>query len=244
MDIALIVFMVLAGLVSIFTMIVVIRDLVKERKAEKEAQAAKEAAANYIPEEEPLPMDEAPVAEPMVAASPVADELSITANLVAPPQTNTVQLNENSVVFSVGDAQRTLDEKFQDLTPEQQRYYVDIVQYAMGQEGAKQFKNSRYEEYKIGKTRLVRMQIRRGVVICEFILLNSDFNNFIRDNKVHVKQAPTVLRVEDEGAVEIAKNSIDIAVRAATDEIEYQKERRRERRRLARMQKSAQEEQE
>ena len=208
MKIALIIFMVLAGLVSIFALVVVIRDIVRERKNARQAEA--------VP------------AEP--SAPPQAEELSVAAaELQEEP-------DENAVVFSAGDVQKTLDEKFQELDETQQRYYVEIVQYAMSKEGAKQFKNQRYEEYKIGKTRLVRLQIKRGFVVCEFILLNADFNNFIRDNKVRVKQSPTVLRVEDDAAVGIAKNSIDIAEKAALEESEYKKQQRREKRRLARMQ--------
>lgn len=208
MKIALIIFMVLGGLVSIFALVVVIRDIVRERKNARQAEA--------VP------------AEP--SAPPQAEELSVAAaELQEEP-------DENAVVFSAGDVQKTLDEKFQELDETQQRYYVEIVQYAMSKEGAKQFKNQRYEEYKIGKTRLVRLQIKRGFVVCEFILLNADFNNFIRDNKVRVKQSPTVLRVEDDAAVGIAKNSIDIAEKAALEEIEYKKQQRREKRRLARMQ--------
>ena len=208
MKIALIIFMVLAGLVSIFALVVVIRDIVRERKNARQAEA--------VP------------AEP--SAPPQAEELSVAAaELQEEP-------DENAVVFSAGDVQKTLDEKFQELDETQQRYYVEIVQYAMSKEGAKQFKNQRYEEYKIGKTRLVRLQIKRGFVVCEFILLNADFNNFIRDNTVRGKQSPTVLRVEDDAAVGIAKNSIDIAEKAALEEIEYKKQQRREKRRLARMQ--------
>ena len=212
MKTALIIIMVLAGLVSIFALVVVIRDIVRERKNAGQA--------------EPV------AAEP--AVPPRTEELS--AAVAAEPAE---EPDENAVVFSAGDLQKTLDEKFQELDETQQRYYVEIVQYAMGKVGAKQYKNQRYEEYKIGKTRLVRMQIKRGLVVCEFILLNADFNNFIRDNKVRVKQSPTVLRLEDDAAVGIAKNSIDIAEKAALEELEYKKQQRKERRRLARMQERA-----
>ena len=212
MKTALIIIMVLAGLVSIFALVVVIRDIVRERKNAGQA--------------EPV------AAEPVVP--PRTEELS--AAVAAEPAE---EPDENAVVFSAGDLQKTLDEKFQELDETQQRYYVEIVQYAMGKVGAKQYKNQRYEEYKIGKMRLVRMQIKRGLVVCEFILLNADFNNFIRDNKVRVKQSPTVLRLEDDAAVGIAKNSIDIAEKAALEELEYKKQQRKERRRLARMQERA-----
>ena len=156
------------------------------------------------------------------------------------PEEEQVLPGENAIVFSASE-RKTLDEQFRELDERLQRYYVEIVQYAMAQEGSKQYKNVRYEEYKIRKTRLVRLQIKRGTVVCEFILLNEDFKNYIQDNKVRIRQAPTVLRVEDEAAVAIAKNSIDIAVRAAEDELEYKKQKRREKRRQARQREDTQE---
>ena len=226
MRIALIVFMVLSGLVCIFSIVVMVRDIIIERKSKQEQ------------EEAPAPAPVPAIAAPTVVAAPV-----LLNAYPAPEVQDEVEAEEsdleNEIVFSASE-QKTLDEKFQELDEQQQRYYVEIVQYAMGQEGAKQFKNSRYEEYKIGKPRLVRLQIKRGIVVCEFILFNTDFNNYIRSNKVRVKQAPTVLRIEDEAAVAIAKNSIDIAVRAAAEDMEYKKQLRREKRKLARQQSRAQ----
>lgn len=227
MKVALIVFMVVAGLVCIFSVAVMVRDIVIERKNKKEQEAA--PAPGPVEEAMPVPVEEA-------VAAPVL--MSVAAEDSAEDEDDSEL--ENEIVFSAS-GQKTLDEKFQELDEQSQRYYVEIVQYAMAQQGSKQFKNSKYEEYKIGKTRLVRLQIRRGLVVCEFILLNSDFNNYIRDNKVRVKQAPTVLRIENEAAVGIAKNSIDIAVRAAAEDIEYKKQQRREKRRLARLRDRAQE---
>ncbi len=220
MRIALIVFMVLSGLVCIFSIVVMVRDIIIERKSKQEQEdAPAPAPVRLLPRRRSSPP---PVLLNAYPAPEVQDEVEAEESGL-----------ENEIVFSASE-QKTLDEKFQELDEQQQRYYVEIVQYAMGQEGAKQFKNSRYEEYKIGKTRLVRLQIKRGIVVCEFILFNTDFNNYIRSNKVRVKQAPTVLRIEDEAAVAIAKNSIDIAVRAAAEDMEYKKQLRREKRKLAR----------
>lgn len=218
MEVVLIIFMVLVGLVSIFSLVVVILDIIKERKNKAQAIAAPQCACCNA---------EVPVAEEKAAENTAERAES------EPLRESVVTVDENSVVFSAGE-QKTLEEKFQQLDPQLQKYYVEIVQYAMSQSGAKQFKNAKYEEYRIGKTRLVRMQIKRGVVVCEFILLNSDFRNYIQDNKVHVRQSPTVLRVENEEALAAAKSSIDIAVKAAADETEYRKQRQREKRRQAR----------
>ena len=226
MGVVLIVFVILAGIVSIFSLVVVITDLVHESK-------------NTAQTVQPEPAKATEAAE---AAAPkqASEEVCASEAVKEAPDDSVIIADENAIVFSAGE-QKTLDEKFQDLDEQSQRYYVEIVQYAMGQEGAKQYKNARYEEYKIRKTRLVRMQIKRGVVICEFILLNENFRNYIQDNKVRVRQAPTVLRIEDETAVSIAKSSIDIAVKAAQDEQEYKKQKRKEKRRLARQREKEQE---
>ena len=218
MDVVLIVFMVLAGIVCVFSVAVVVIDLVQQKRQ----------ASGTQEEELPAPPDP-PVAEER------EEELS-----ASQPEEEQALPGENAIVFSASE-RKTLDEQFRELDERLQRYYVEIVQYAMAQEGSKQYKNVRYEEYKIRKTRLVRLQIKRGTVVCEFILLNEDFKNYIQDNKVRIRQAPTVLRVEDEAAVAIAKNSIDIAVRAAEDELEYKKQKRREKRRQARQREDTQE---
>ena len=220
MGVVLIVFMVLAGLVSIFSLVFVIWDIVKKQKNTTQIEqmaVSDDTAQGNVPEKVPA-----------------------TENDEASPVSHVVIADESSVVFSASE-QKTLDEKFRELDEQSRRYYMEIAQYAMNQSGAKQYRNARYEEYKIRKTRLVRLQIKRGVVVCEFILLNENFRNYIQDNKVRIRQAPTVLRIEGESSVAIAKSSIDIAVKAAEDEQEYRKEKRREKRRLARQRTSEQE---
>ena len=220
MGVVLIVFMVLAGLVSIFSLVFVIWDIVKKQK-------------NTTQIEQMAVSDD-------TAQGNVSEKVPATENDEASPVSHVVIADESSVVFSASE-QKTLDEKFRELDEQSQRYYMEIAQYAMNQSGAKQYRNARYEEYKIRKTRLVRLQIKRGVVVCEFILLNENFRNYIQDNKVRIRQAPTVLRFEGESSVAIAKSSIDIAVKAAEDEQEYRKQKRREKRRLARQRTSEQE---
>ena len=218
METALIIFMVFAAIVCVLAMVIVIRDLLSEKKRKK--QEIREDGSG-------IEQDETAARE-----SEDSQEAAASQEVVAADAT-TVQLDENAVVFSA-NAKKSLDEKFQELSSEQQRYYVDIVQYAMSQAGAKQFKNERYEEFKIRKTRIVRLQIKRGEVVCEFILLNSDFRNYIEDNKVRVRHAPTILKIEDEASLAIAKSSIDIAVKAAEEELEYRKQKRKEKRQAQR----------
>lgn len=224
MYVALIVFMVLAGVVSVFALCVIIADMVKGKGTQTVAVAQPVSATQTASREEEQPVF--PVAAPAAEESAVAD-------VEEQPSREVVVADENAVVFSAGERQ-TLDQQYGALEEEYKDYYTQIVNYALTKPNVKKIKNDRYEEYKIGNTRLVRLLIKKGIVVCEFILVNSDFKNFISDNKVRIKHAPTVLRVESEGALEIAKNSIDIAFRAFEEEREYKRQKRNEKRRKAR----------
>ena len=133
---------------------------------------------------------------------------------------------------------QTLEEKYLSLSSEARGWYDEIIKYASAVEGSKRLKNVRYEEYKVGNNRLVRLLIKRGIIHCEFILHNSDFKNYINKNKISVRQSATTMLIEDAVAVDAAKNSIDIVVTAIAEEKEYKKQLARERRRATRASKN------
>ena len=83
------------------------------------------------------------------------------------------------------------------------------------------------------------MLIKRGQIVCEFIMYNSDFKNYVNENKVAVKQAATVIKITDEAAVQAAKDSMDIVVNTINEEKEYKKQQAKERRKAARLAKAA-----
>ena len=67
--------------------------------------------------------------------------------------------------------------------------------------------------------------------MAQFVLLNADFKNYIRENNVSVKPAPVVMKITNEESVQAAKNSIDIAVKAHKEQLEYIRAQRNARRR-------------
>ena len=227
MYVLIIVFIVCTLLIGLFCVGVVSRDIVVEtRENKKKAQGAASAdetcetysCANEIPAEEivPEPIEE----EPAFAAE--ADEIAPFAAAV----------DDGKVAFSTGS--KTLDEKYLELSAEYKGYYDDIVRYANTVEGSKRYKNAAYEEYKVGKNRLVRLKIRKGVVICEFVIPNLEFKNYISGNKVAVKQAPATIKVTDEATLAAVKDSIGIAVKAIEEEKAYKKEQAKLRRKQKR----------
>ncbi len=258
MEILFMVFMVVVTAMALFAIMVVFRDIVNEiilsrkerEKATKEIleQAERIVAAQRALEPapvaavaEPAPIVEEPVVEEPVVEEPVVEEPVVEEPAVEEPAAEEAPAEEDDegkISFSKGQ-QQTLEEKYLALTSEQKGWYDEIIKYASVVEGSKRFKNIRYEEYKVGKNRLVRMLIKRGVIQCEFILHNSDFKNYINENKISVKQSATTMLVESAATVDAVKSSIDIVVAAIAEEKEYKKKLMREKRKAARAASSA-----
>ena len=201
-----------------------------------EEPALEEPASEPVAEE--LPVEEEPASEPVAEETP-AEEAPVEEVVEAPAEEEPAPVEEapadedGKISFSTGH-QQTLEEKYLALSSEQRGWYDEIIKYASAVEGSKRFYNARYEEYKVGKNRLVRLIIKRGVINCEFILHNSDFNNYVNENKITVKQAATTMLVEEAATVDAVKSSIDIVVAQIAEEKEYKKQRAKEKRREAR----------
>ncbi|MBR2322028.1 MAG: hypothetical protein IKA54_00325 [Clostridia bacterium] len=221
MEILFMVFMVFVSVMCLFSALVVLRDIVKEIAESKRQAKAQTVQVVEKCVETPcvLPEPTKPVVEE-VKEETALEEVAVTS----------VEEKEGNISFSANNKQ-TLDEKYASLSQKDKSRYNEIVEYAKKVEGNRCFKNDRYEEYKVGKNRLVRMLIKRGVIICEFILQNSDFKNYVNENKISVKQSATSLKILDSASVAVAKNSIDIAVNAINEEKEYKKQLAREKRR-------------
>ncbi len=228
MDVLIIIFMVLALLVCLFCMVVVTRDVVHEELERRKTRINSQKQEQVVVEEE----------KPVVAtvAPPVEEQKPVVVEIPAPVAEEAaeeeVAADEANVAFSAGG--QTLDEKYLELSADHRGYYDEIVRAAMAVEGSRRFKNAGYEEYKVGKNRLVRLKIRRGVIVCELVIPNLTFKNYINDNKVTVKQAPAIIKVVDEAALAAVKDSMSIAIKAFEEEKAYKKEQAKLRRKMQR----------
>ncbi len=235
MEILFMTFMVVVSIMALFAVMVVLRDVVREvydaRREKYAAEAAKRAELNSAN----APAQQAPACEPKVEpeAEPVPQPVEEPVEEPAEPEAAPAEEDEDGTIKFATGQQQTLDEKYLELSAEQRGWYDEIIKYASAVEGSKRFKTARYEDYKVGKNRLVRMLIKRGVIQCEFILHNSDFKNYVNENKITVKQSATVMYIEEAATVEAAKNSIDIVVAAIAEEKEYKKQLAREKRKAA-----------
>lgn len=250
MDAVYIVFMVLVCFFCVFCMGIALMDMVGEamnrkKRRQIEAETLTQAAitankpepvcapvavaqpapavVEETPAEEPV-VEEAPVEEPVVEETPAEEE-------VAP---EAAEEDDGAVSFKIGNVE-TLEDKYLALSAEEKGYYDAILFHAIGKEGAKRFRTTRYEEIKVGRTRLVRLSIKRGVITCEFTLYNTNFKNYVEENKLSVKHAATVLKVNDQAAVQAAIDSIDIVIQNIAEEKEYKKQLAREKRKQARL---------
>ena len=219
------IFIIMAVMMGMFCMFVIARDVVLDEKERREKKNNQNAVATVKPVEVVKPADAVKPAE-------VAEALSVAPNAVVEEVAPTIVNDDSAVVFST--ATQTLEEKYLELTPEYKGYYDEIVKCAMAVEGSKRIKNANYEEYKVGMSRLVRLKIKRGIVVCELVISNLTFKTYVNDNKVAMKQAPASIKVIDAAACAAVKDSIGIAVKAIEEERAYRKEqakiRRRERR--------------
>ena len=260
MEILFMVFMSVVSIMALFAVMVVFRDIIQEvlvakKERDKTDRSILEHASRIIEEAqarqnapvaaEPVAVEVAPVAEPVIEEAPVAEPVAeVEAEVVVEPApvveeepaaepVAAEEDDEGKISFSASQRQ-TLEEKYLALTNEAKGWYDAIVKHAANVEGSKRFKNARYEEYKVGQSRLVRLLIKRGMIQCEFLLHNSDFKNYINENKISVKQAATAMVIESAETVAAAKSCIDIAAAAIAEEREYKKQQAREKRKAAR----------
>lgn len=238
MYVLMICFIAVVLIIGIFCVVVVTRDIVTEERAKKNASEAATATPVVVYQPAPAPQQteepevEEPTEEP-AKEEPATEETAVTEEVAEEAE------DDGVVNFATGT--KTLDEKYLELTPEFKGYYDEIVRFANTVEGSKRYKNANYEEYKVGKNRLVRLKIKRETVICELVIPNLAFKNYVSENKVEVKQAPATIKVVDEATLFAVKDSMQIAINAIEEERAYKKEQAKLRRRQKRAAESTEE---
>lgn len=238
MYVLMICFIAVVLIIGIFCVVVVARDIVNEERAKKNASEAATATpvVVYQPASAPQQTEEPEVEESKeepAKEEPATEETAVTEEVAEEAE------DDGVVNFATGT--KTLDEKYLELTPEFKGYYDEIVRFANTVEGSKRYKNANYEEYKVGKNRLVRLKIKRETVICELVIPNLAFKNYVSENKVEVKQAPATIKVVDDATLSAVKDSMQIAINAIEEERAYKKEQAKLRRRQKRAAESTEE---
>ncbi len=251
-----IVFMLFLCSLCLFAVLVIARDMIAESMAKRKNDFAPEAptpakeqiikevtvikevpvksetvviepsapeAAPVIEEEKPEPM---PEPEPEVVAEFVVEEEPV----LSPDDPNAVKFSTN---------QLTMEEKYSMLSTEHKGYFDAIAKHAMSKEGTKVNMSKNYYDYKVGLTRLVRMSIKRGEIICEFIFIDRDFKNYASQADLKIKSTGSTIKITEPAAVGVAKDGIDLVFTQMEEEREYKKQQAREKRRAKRLAENA-----
>ena len=254
-----IVFMLFLCSLCLFAVLVIARDMVAEsmgkRKSAysaepsrpqeqivKEVTVVKEVPVE-VSREAPAPVPvAAPAPAPVVAPAPapvaveeeapapetVAEEAPAGEAVAYQPEED----DGNAVKFST--TQHTMDTKYAMLSKEHKGFFDAIAKHALSKEGAKAYLTKSYHDYKVGVSRLVRMSIKRGEIVCEFVVIDRDFKDYASRADLKIKASATVIRVTEPSAVGVAKDGIDLVFSQIQEEREYKKQLAREKRRARR----------
>lgn len=268
LQVMLIAFMFFLCALCLFAVIVIARDIVYEsaknrRDREKEDRLERLEAQERLKlyEAEPViahsekPLDKPeetekiePMQEKADEATRVAKEkvealveVAATENVAEAEEAETEEADEGAVSFN--RVNLTLEEKYATLSSEFKRFFDDIVRHAVAKDGVKEFKKSGSYDYKIGAYKVLKLNIKRGEIVCYFNFIDRDFNSYANESNVKIKQSATVVRVLEASAVGVVKDGVDLVCQQIAEDKERKRalanEKRREKRRLQKEQQPA-----
>ncbi len=128
---------------------------------------------------------------------------------------------------------KTLDEKFNELSPTYKKYYRDIMKYAENKEGVKRNKSTYNDSVVYGRDCIVKIAIKQGKVVCSFSLINYEVKSMLKNGK-SAREQLTVVKVVDATSYALAKQSVDMAYKLAQDAKEARHQEQLRKRREAR----------
>ncbi len=172
-----------------------------------------------------------------IAAASVmsGNEDALKATVEAPTEAPTFEGGEGEAYGVVFNADvKTLWSKYAELSKEQRGYFDRIREYSAGKDDVKCIESKDYLTFKYGKDKLVRLRIRRSVVEAVFMLVGSAFKNTFSASDVKIRDAATIIRVENDQYLDVALKTVDMEYVALVEErarrIEERKARRRKQR--------------
>ncbi len=143
------------------------------------------------------------------------------------------ELTDKSIVFESNKQEKvTFIDKYAALSSEARMRYDSIVAYILANPDCKKVEASNAVTFKCKTDKIVRVMIKRGVVILNFLLANTDLNRFVREEGIKtIKINPVVIKLETDSDLMLAKQTADITIENIREEQQYRKERNRELRR-------------
>lgn len=196
--------------------------------AEKAAPEAETEGAVLQPMEEMAAADDAATAEKKDELQELVDRYG--------------ELTDKSIVFESNKQEKeTFIDKYAALAAEARTRYDSIVAYILANPDCKKVEASNAVTFKCKTDKIVRVMIKRGVVVLNFLLANTDLNRFVREEGIKaIKINPVVIKLETDSDLVLAKQTADITIENIREEQQYRKERNRELRRQRYRQKEEQ----
>ena len=119
----------------------------------------------------------------------------------------------NSVKFTES---KTIEELYEELSIEQKSFFDELKNTALAKPNAVLSVTKNYENVKIGKRSLIKLLIRRGVTVAEFVLENDALKEYRlssqnKKGKSKIKIRPTVLAVTELDTLRAAVDMIQLA---------------------------------
>ena len=187
--------------------------------------------APQVYEEEPAPVmpmeDETAYTQPEEAPDDtVSEEAREYEQLVS----RYGEITDHSVIFESNMAEKkSFIEKYAALDPEMRNRYDEIVAYILGHENCKKIEAAQAVTFKCGTDKIMRAVIKRGVVVLNFMLANTDLNRFVREEGIKkIKINPVIIRLDSDIDVVLAKQTADITIENLREDQDYRKQRRKE----------------
>ena len=248
-----IVFMLFLCSLCLFAVLVIARDMVAESMGKRKRALSSDATEQKeqiikevtIIKEVPAAVPQAAVITPAAPQAPqptpapvpekptVVEEEAEAEPAPAPKQESEPDAaDDNSVRFST--TQHDMETKYAMLSKDFKAYFDAIAKHALTKEGVKANLTKSYHDYKIGASRLIRMSIKRGEIVCEFVFIDRNFKNYASQADLKFKSSGTVIKVTEPSAVGVAKDGIDLVYNQILEEREYKKQLARERRKAKR----------
>ncbi len=186
------------------------REAAEAEAAAKAAQAAEEPAQEEVVEE-PEAVEEPVVGEPepvAVQEAAVAEEADETVN-----GEGEVIVVHDGIVFNES---KTITELYEELSTEQQSFFDELREEALTKPDTELSIAKNFVTVKIGKRNLIKLLIKRGVTVAEFMLENEALkqlrlSNTNKRGKSSIKVKPTVVQVVDLPSLKVAVDMINLA---------------------------------
>ena len=192
------------------------------RQAEEAAMAELEEPVEEVEEEQPEVVEEVETVIVKKKIVKVVEEVEEEKPQPQPepqPEPEPVEVaeeedGEKGIVFAES---KTITELYEELTSEQKSYFDELREEALTKPDAELSMSRNFIAVKIGKRNLIKLLIKRGVTVAEFMLENEALkqlrlsNRNKRGGKSTIKVKPTVVQVLDLPSLKVAVDMINLA---------------------------------